>query len=55
MFIDYSKAFDSVSHCKLFEVFLEMGFPKNLVTPLKSLYMELKSHYDMKRETHTRI
>ena len=27
MFIEYSKAFDSVSHYKLLEAFLEMGFP----------------------------
>ena len=40
MFIDYSKAFDSVSYCKLFEVFLEMGFPKHLVALLKSLYIK---------------
>ena len=37
--IDYSKAFDSVSQCKLFESFLEMGFPKHLVAFLKSLYL----------------
>ena len=39
MFIDYSQAFDSVSHCKLFKAFVEMGFPKHLVALLKSLYV----------------
>ena len=43
MFIDYSKTFDSVSHCKLFEAFLEMGFPKHLVTLLKSLYVNQRA------------
>ena len=43
MFIDYSKAFDSVSHCKLFEAFLEMGFPKHLVALLKSLYVNQRA------------
>ena len=31
MFIDYSKAFDSVSHEKLFNIFLDMRFPTHLV------------------------
>ena len=43
MFIDYSKAFDSVSHCKLFGAFLEMGFPKHLVALLKSLYVNKRA------------
>ena len=30
IFTDYSEALDSVSHCNLFEAFLEMGFPKHL-------------------------
>ena len=43
MFIDYSKAFDSVSQCKLFKAFLEMGFPKHLVALLKSLYFNQRA------------
>ena len=43
MFIDYSKAFDSVSHCKLREAFLEMGFPKHLVVLLRSLYVNQRA------------
>ena len=31
IFIDYSKAFDSVKHEKLFQVMVEMGFPKHIV------------------------
>ena len=43
MFIDYSKAFDSVSHCKLLEAFLEMGFPKHLVALLRFLYVNQRA------------
>ena len=43
MFIDYSKAFDSVSHNKLFSIFLEMGFPKHLVTLIQSLYVNQRA------------
>ena len=39
MFIDYSKAFDSVSHVKLFAAMEEMGFPVHLVFLLQSLYV----------------
>ena len=41
--IDYSKAFDSLSQSKLFEVFLEMGFLKHLVELLKSLYFNQRA------------
>jgi hypothetical protein len=43
MFIDYSKAFDSVCHSQLFEAFLEMGFPKHLVALLQSLYVNQRA------------
>ena len=43
MFIDYSKAFDSVCHCQLFNAFLEMGFPKHFVTLLQSLYVNQRA------------
>ena len=43
MFIDYSKAFDSVSHNKLFSIFLDMGFPKHLVTLIQSLYVNQRA------------
>ena len=38
VFIDYSKAFDNVSHLKLFSTMEEMGFPKHLVKLIKGLY-----------------
>ena len=38
VFIDYSKAFDSVIHSKLFNILLEMGFPRHLVALIQSLY-----------------
>ena len=43
MFIDYSKAFDSVSHNKLFSIFLDMGFPKHLVTLIQSLFVNQRA------------
>ena len=43
MFIDYSKAFDSVSHIKLFSAMIEMGFPAHLVALLQSLYVNQKA------------
>ena len=38
VFIDYSKAFDNVSHPKLFLTMEEMGFPKHLVKLIEGLY-----------------
>ena len=43
MFIDYSKAFDSVCHSQLIETFLEMGFPKHLVALIQSLYVNQRA------------
>ena len=40
VFIDYSKAFDNVSHPKLFETMSKMGFSKHLVKLIQSLYEE---------------
>src|SRR5437870_6329583 len=39
-FIDYSKAFDSVDHNKMWNVMLEMGVPKHLVNLLHNLYVK---------------
>ena len=41
-FIDYSKAFDSISHVQLFDIMLELGFPEHIVTLLQSLYIYSK-------------
>ena len=38
VFIDYSKAFDNVSHPKLFETMVNMGFSKHLINLIRSLY-----------------
>ena len=38
VFIDYSKAFDNVSHPKLFQTMEEMGFSKHLIKLIEGLY-----------------
>lgn len=38
LFIDYSKAFDSVSQDQLFNIMEKMGFPGHIINLLKSLY-----------------
>ena len=38
VFIDYSKAFDCVSHKELFNIMINMGFPRHLVYLIKDLY-----------------
>ena len=38
VFINYSKAFDSISQVQMFEILTEMGFPKHLVALLEALY-----------------
>ena len=42
-FIDYSKAFDSVSHQHLFNIMVDMGFPKHLISLIASLYDDQKA------------
>ena len=37
-FIDYTKAFDSVDHNKLWKILQEMGIPNNLTWLLRILY-----------------
>ena len=53
IFIDYSKAFDNVSHPKLFTTMKEMGFPIHLINLVAGLYCDQeafirwnKSHTD---------
>ena len=38
VFIDYRKAFDSISQVHMFEILSEMGYPKHLVALLEALY-----------------
>lgn len=42
-FIDYSKAFDCVSHNKLWQTLIDMNFEPKLIALLKSLYNEQKA------------
>ena len=42
-FIDYSKAFDSVKHHRLFNFMMTMGFPKHLVALIAGLYNNQKA------------
>ena len=37
-FIDYSKAFDCVSHNQMWEIMMKMGFPKHLIDLTCKLY-----------------
>ena len=37
-FIDYTKAFDSVDHNKLWKILKEMGIPEHLTCTLRNLY-----------------
>ena len=39
-FLDYSKAFDGISHVELFDIVLELGFPEHIVALLQSLYID---------------
>jgi len=42
-FIDYSKAFDCVSHNEMWETMLRMGFPKHLIDLTCKLYQDQES------------
>ena len=39
-FIDYSKAFDNVSHDHLFNIMIQIGFPTHLVYLIQNLYVK---------------
>ena len=43
VFIDYSKAFDSLIHQSLFHFMIKMGFPRHLVSLIASLYTDQKA------------
>ena len=38
VFIDYSKAFDRVSHIQMFNILNDMGFPRHIVAMMQALY-----------------
>ena len=38
VFIDYTKAFDSVQHHHLFDLMIQMGFPIHLVALIPGIY-----------------
>ena len=40
IFIDHSKAFDSVNHCELFTTLSQMGFPMHIVRLIQALYTD---------------
>ena len=42
-FVDFKKAFDSVSHDKLWLTMLDMGYPAHLVDLLANLYKNQKA------------
>ena len=42
-FIDYRKAFDSVSHQKMSRTLLEMGFPSHIAAIVQALYISHKA------------
>ena len=43
-FIDFEKAFDTVSHKKLWKALADMGFAEHLISLIKSLYESQKSN-----------
>ena len=38
VFIDYNKAFDSVSHIQMFNILNDMGFPRHIIALIQALY-----------------
>ena len=50
-FIDYSKAFDCVEHKTLWQIMLDMGFPKHLVCLIENLYMNQEAAVRVEGET----
>jgi len=52
-FVDFEKAFDRVSHRKLWKVMTDMGFERHLVALITSLYESQKSHVRFHVETNS--
>ena len=55
MFIDYSKAFDSVCHSQLFDAFLEKGFPKTPRYTATITLRESTSYHQMEWRAYIRV
>lgn len=49
-FIDYKKAFDSVSHQKMISTLLDMGFPKHIVALIQTLYSSQRAAVQVEGE-----
>ena len=56
-FIDYSKAFDSVDHNKLWKILKEMGLPDHLTCLLRNLYAgkEQQLEPDMEQQAGSKL
>ena len=52
-FIDYTKAFDSVDHNKLWKILQEMGIPDHLICLLRNLYVVKKQQLESYMEQLT--
>ena len=52
VFIDYSKAFDSVSHIQMFNILNNMGFPRHIVALIQALYEKQSAIVTLERITH---
>jgi len=50
-FVDFEKAFDRVSHKKLWKVMTDMGFARHIVALIRSLYESQKSNVRLHGET----
>ena len=52
-FIDYAKAFDCVSHNKLWKILKEMGIPDHLTWLLRNLYARQEATVELHIEQQT--
>ena len=52
-YIDYTKAFDSVDHNKLWKILQEMGIPDHLTCLMRNLYEGQEQQLELDTEQHT--
>jgi hypothetical protein len=50
-FIDYSKAFDSVEHLKMWNSMRDMGIPEHLMVLIRDLYTEQEAKVQVEKGT----